>query len=222
MNANVANQNNDTQTSANPAHPSTGHDQPLAAGSQVKTGADSPPNPKASRAAAPARPKATGKPGVPPVRRPDTQPTLLPLSAITVDPALQVRELLQPETAASYAEDMAAGDQFPPAVVYKVDKEKHLLADGLHRYEAAKLLNRKMLLVEIRVGSREDALRYALSANATHGLPRTNADKHRAVKLALAAFAALSDRSIADLCKVSPTLVAGVRRQAWVRNECRH
>ena len=53
---------------------------------------------------------------------------------------------------------------------------------------------------------------FALSANATHGQPRTNADKRRSVELAFDEWPKLSDREIARICAVNPSLVADVRK----------
>jgi hypothetical protein len=50
--------------------------------------------------------------------------------------------------------------------------------------EAAKQIGQKQIKCEVREGCRADALRYALGANGTHGLRRTNADKANAVKMA--------------------------------------
>lgn len=80
-----------------------------------------------------------------------------------------------------------------PVVVYHVtekdeggnEQELYLLADGFHWHAAHIREGKKRIEVELREGTRSDALRYALSANATHGLPRTTADKERAIYLAL-------------------------------------
>ncbi len=66
---------------------------------------------------------------------------------------------------------------------------------------------------DLREGSRKDALLYAASANASHGLRRTNADKRRAVLLVLGACSKWSDRRIAEVCGVGNKFVGDVRRQ---------
>lgn len=77
------------------------------------------------------------------------------------------------------------------------------------------MAGRKQIPVEIRDGELRDAIRYALSANSSHGLRRSNADKRNAVLVALAdpEWAQLSDRQIADLCGVSQPFVGRIRKE---------
>ncbi len=60
-------------------------------------------------------------------------------------------------------------------------------------------------------GGRIDALKAALSANAAHDIRRGNADKRRAVEIALREFPKLSSRMIAELCGVSDPFVGKLR-----------
>jgi hypothetical protein len=67
---------------------------------------------------------------------------------------------------------------------------------------------------EIRRGSREDALWDAAGSNREHdvsGLRRTNADKRRAVRMALEARPKVSDNQIAKQVGVGNPLVARIR-----------
>jgi hypothetical protein len=59
------------------------------------------------------------------------------------------------------------------------------LADGFHRYHAAKKIGASAVDVEWRVGTLEQAKLYPASASATHGLRRTAADKRRAIEMVL-------------------------------------
>ena len=63
---------------------------------------------------------------------------------------------------------------------------------------------------------RIEALKFALSANATLGRRRTNEDKRRCAKIALEEFPKLSSRAIADLCGVSHTFIEQIRPLATV------
>jgi hypothetical protein len=126
----------------------------------------------------------------------------LPLDLIEVDRDLQARVRInedhidrQPD-AGRRARPAAGGG---PAVVFhetievppekeggKPKREDHYwLADGFQWLEAHKRLGKRGMVVQVREGSRLDALKYAVAANALHGLPRTTADKERAVRLCL-------------------------------------
>ncbi len=105
-----------------------------------------------------------------------------------------------------------AGRQISTVVVFDNDGD-FILADGFHREKAARKARFKSILSEIRVGSRQDALKFALKANHQHGLRRTNADKRKAVELALTEFGTLSDHLISDMCGVAQSFVSNQRHQ---------
>lgn len=134
------------------------------------------------------------------------------LSAIKLEPAIHCRDIVNKATVALYAERMKAKDAFPPLDVFKVDGD-HLLVDGCQRYYAATGIGLTALPVRLHQGTRQEAIRFALQANNTHGLPRTNKDKRRAVEMALHEFGADSDHLIADMVKVSHVFVGKVRHQ---------
>ena len=135
----------------------------------------------------------------------------LPLTQITVDGDTQPRAAIHDDTVTDYAEAMAAGKRFPPLVVFH-DGDRHWLADGFHRFHAAQKAKLKALPCDVREGSLEVARWYATGANATHGLHRTNADKRRAVTLALTLRPTASQQAIANHCGVHVDLVRDVRR----------
>ncbi|MDD3642958.1 MAG: hypothetical protein PHQ19_05810, partial [Candidatus Krumholzibacteria bacterium] len=58
-----------------------------------------------------------------------------------------------------------------------------------------------------------DALRHALGANAAHGHRRTNADKRRAVELALREFPKTPAIKIAEICGVSQPFVSAMKNE---------
>lgn len=137
----------------------------------------------------------------------------LPLDALRLDVAIQARERLDDDTISDYADAMIAGDRFP-AVVAFFDGTIYLVADGFHRVHAARRACVRALDVDVRDGTRRDALLYAASANQAHGLRRTNADKRRAVSTLLQddEWRQWSDREIARRCGVSHLFVADLRR----------
>jgi hypothetical protein len=105
------------------------------------------------------------------------------LSAIVVDPSIQQREGgTSAEQVAEYARAMRNGDEFPPPVVFSNDDAHYYLADGFHLLDANGLAQHgQEVCCEIHPGDREDALLFACGANADHGLPRTCADRKKAV-----------------------------------------
>ena len=92
--------------------------------------------------------------------------------------------------------------------------DEMILADGFHRVMAARQNGFKDILADVRPGGRADALRHALSANAAHGLRRTNQDKRHSVQLALQEWPKLSDRELAKICAVSDHFVGDVRKES--------
>lgn len=138
----------------------------------------------------------------------------VPLALIQDDPASQPRESLDDATVERYADAMAEGQNFPPVVLY-FDGTNYWLADGWHRREAARRLQRVSINAEVHPGTRRDAMLYAAGANATHGLPRSNEDKRRAVMMLLrdAEWSQWSDREIARRTQTSQPFVSGLRRE---------
>ncbi|HQU46134.1 MAG TPA: ParB/RepB/Spo0J family partition protein [Pirellulales bacterium] len=137
----------------------------------------------------------------------------LDIASVRLDGGTQVRVRLRKAVVQDYAERMAARDVFPPIVVV-YDGRDYWLADGFHRLHAA--LAREQTTIECRVfeGTLRDARLVALRANCEHGLRRTNADKRRAVAIALAdeEWSKKSNRWIAQVCGVSHHLVESIRR----------
>ena len=134
----------------------------------------------------------------------------LPLDAVRLDGGTQPRVRIDAATVREYAERMKAGDQFPPVQAY-FDGTDHWLSDGFHRVKAAQEAGLKAVQAEVWEGTRDDAFWMSLAANKDHGLRRTNEDKARAVKAALAAKSCLSDAVIAEHVGVSDRMVSKYR-----------
>lgn len=139
-------------------------------------------------------------------------PQHIPFTSILFDSATQVRAEIDSATVADYAEHMADGDKFPPADVFNAESGYHI-GDGWHRLLAAQKNGDVTFPCTVHPGGRSAAIKFALGANAKHGLKRTNADKRKAVTVALAEFPNLSDRQIAELCGVGHPFVGHVRSQ---------
>jgi hypothetical protein len=138
--------------------------------------------------------------------------TRLQLDEIRTDGGTQVRTATNMTVAESYRDLMADGATFPPIVVFW-DGADHWLADGYHRLIARRAANFDAIDADIREGTQRDAILYAVGANATHGIPRSNEDKRNAVRTLLKdpEWSQWSDREIARRCGVGPPLVASVR-----------
>jgi hypothetical protein len=134
------------------------------------------------------------------------KPTLLQLSQIVTTAGTQIRASIDDGSVGEYADAMNDGAVFPPVVVFH-DGSDYVLADGFHRVMAASRNGFKDIEADVRKGTKSDALKFALGANTTHGLKRTNADKRRSVDLALAEWPKLSAREIARICAVSDPFV---------------
>jgi hypothetical protein len=138
------------------------------------------------------------------------RPRIVMVEHIEYDSENQARERLDQETVAEYAQAMEDGADLPPIVCYH-DGSTYWLADGFHRYHAARKRGEKLLDAQVIKGSRDDARWHAAGANTAHGLKRSPADKRRAVRLALELRPNLSDRAIAEHCGVHHQMVATQR-----------
>lgn len=134
------------------------------------------------------------------------------LDQLRIDGETQARVKLDEDTVAEYAEAVTNGDAFPPLLAY-FDGTHYWLADGFTRYEAFKRARLAVAEVKVRNGSLDEARWYALSANKTHGLRRSAADKRNAIGLALMMRPEMSDRAIADHVGVDHKTVATVRKE---------
>ena len=141
---------------------------------------------------------------------------LIGLDLIRIDGDTQPRAAIQEPAVAEYAEEMKAEEKpaFPAVTVY-FDGREYWLADGFHRWHAARRNdpNGKILANVVR-GTCEEARWFACGANRMHGLRRTQSDKRRAILLALRnpRSKGLSDREIARHVGVSHETVAEVRK----------
>lgn len=139
--------------------------------------------------------------------------SLMDLNLIRTDGGTQSRESLHEETYMEYAEAMLAGATFPPVTVFH-DGANYWLADGFHRFFGAQHAGIDSIDAEIRQGTQADAQLFSYSANYSHGLRRSNADKRRAVTGALKhpVSSKWSDNQIAKHCGVGNKFVGDVRR----------
>jgi hypothetical protein len=138
----------------------------------------------------------------------------LAVDRIRTDGATQPRAAIHEPTVAEYAEAIEAGVVLPPVTVFN-DGGTYWLADGFHRVAATKRIGCLDIEVDLRVGTRRDAMLHSFGANATHGLRRTNDDKRRAIVAMLSDpdWAQWSNREIARVAAVSEFFVRKVRAE---------
>lgn len=139
----------------------------------------------------------------------------LRLDEINILAGTQSRAKTNDDTVEQYKEALEQGAEFPPVIVFGDGSTRGMwLADGFHRYHAHQAAGLLEIECDIRAGTLREAVLFSSGANGTHGLPRTNADKHSAVKMVLALKECedWSDRQIARHCKVSHNFVGDVRR----------
>jgi ParB-like nuclease family protein len=138
--------------------------------------------------------------------------TRVRLELVAFDAGTQVRAGIDEPTVALYAERMTVGDQFPPVVVFH-DGSSYYLADGFHRVMAAQRIQWREIDADVRPGTKEDALWFALAANRTNGKPMTVADKKHAIVQALRAWPEKSANAIAAQIGVSQDYVSQTRAE---------
>ena len=143
------------------------------------------------------------------------------IKRIAMNAGTQSREAINEEAVSDYFEVLEDEGDLPPVVVY-FDGLDYYLADGFHRILAYKRAEREYIDADVKGGTSRDAIKYALQANAEHGLRRTSADKRKAVNMALddAEWGKLTAREIDDRNGWPPgtaTSFVGFREKAPVR-----
>jgi hypothetical protein len=130
------------------------------------------------------------------------------LAAIQAGPETQARASIDMGAVEEYSDAMKAGEEFPDITVY-YDGTDYWLADGFHRVHAARHAGLNTINAMVHEGVARDALRWALSANARHGLKRTISDKLRCMELAFRdkEWQVYPSSELAKLCKLPVTFV---------------
>jgi ParB-like chromosome segregation protein Spo0J len=137
----------------------------------------------------------------------------LAVKDIIVDPAIQIRRSNHELTIRRYEESF---DQLPPVVVFRT-KEGLLLADGFHRVAAAQRLGRREIDAEIRTGSRENALEYAVVANTKNADPLTPEERDEGIRRLHQLHPRWPNQKIANAMSVSENTVRYVFNADRVR-----
>ncbi len=138
------------------------------------------------------------------------------IDLLRIDGGTQIRAALNLDAISDYTHRTVAGEVAPPVDVY-FDGSQYWLANGFHRYHAAKVLEQIDIRANVHVGTKDDAILFACGANADNGVPRTATDKRNAVESALRVYAGRgvrgSDEVIAKVCRVSDRFVRSLRQE---------
>lgn len=159
--------------------------------------------------------------------------TTLPIdiTQIVADPATQARADTDEETVLRYAASLLDGATFPPVVLFQDEEGALRLADGFHRVAARRYLLARVeaavggfvevgdervdvaqiealdlavVRAVVHQGDARDAFLFGATANDTHGLPASRADRRRAAVAMLTdpEWSSWSDREIARRCGI--------------------
>ncbi len=140
-------------------------------------------------------------------------------SDIIFDAGTQARVRTDIKTCQAYIESMKDGVEFPPLDVFNDGTSpKYILGDGFHRLQSHMSFRpNKPISCRVHFGTLEDAQWFAITANKTHGLRRTNEDKRKAVKMALlhqkCRDEQMSSRAIAEAVGVHHDMVDRIRSE---------
>jgi hypothetical protein len=140
----------------------------------------------------------------------------LQLATILTDQGTDVRYEINDTIVTEYGQ--ATHDEkvkFPPLEVFELPDGTKVLADGFHRYFGFERQGIKEYDCNVRKGTMEEALIFALGCNESHGYRRTNNDKRNAVEIAITKFPKLSDGKLAEMCKVSRQYVSQGGFREW-------
>jgi ParB-like chromosome segregation protein Spo0J len=132
------------------------------------------------------------------------------LDHIAFDAGTQIRAAIDQQVVTDYAESMTNGATFPPIVLFH-DGNQHYLADGFHRFMAAQRNQFRDIDADVRPGTKEDALWFALGANKTNGKRLTMADKRNAALVAIKTWPHRSGAQIAEQIGCSAQYVTQIK-----------
>lgn len=138
------------------------------------------------------------------------RPKHIAIDKIRLDGDTQVRAAINEATVDQYAHAIEVGDQLPPVVVFH-DGSDYWLADGFHRWHAHRKLDHDVIACQVISGSCADASWHAIGANRANGLQLSNADKRKAIGMALKLRPKATSREIARMVGCSHNTVESQR-----------
>ncbi|WP_432473698.1 hypothetical protein [Amphritea sp. HPY] len=133
----------------------------------------------------------------------DAETVLISLKELNVDPKFQMREKMDHENIALYAESL---EDLPPVRVFEVGN-RLILTDGFHRFFAHELAEAEDIKAKVVKGTEFEAMSYAMAANFAHlkgGSKPSSGDQRKAIETMCEL---LADKIGYDSKQVVPTLV---------------
>lgn len=143
----------------------------------------------------------------------------LKLSTILTDQGTDVRAQINDDIVTAYGTAANEKAKFPPLVVFELPDDTIVLADGFHRFYGFERQGIKEYDCDVRKGTKDDAILFALGCNETHGYRRTQADKRNAVEMAMTKWPKNSDGKIATICNVSRQYVSQGGFREWQKEQ---
>jgi hypothetical protein len=127
----------------------------------------------------------------------------------------KVRASIRKDVVEEYFDAYEAKVKMPEVVLFEIEKDHFLIADGMHRVSAMlefPEISKWAWTMDVRKGDYVECLRFALRANERHGLRRSNEDKRQAAVTALKEFPKVSNVQLAEIAVVSDGLIAELRK----------
>jgi hypothetical protein len=122
---------------------------------------------------------------------------IIAIADIRRDGGTQMRVELDDDHAETCADVLRGDGRYSDPIVVFYDGTNYWLGDGFHRVAGCERAGVPNITADVRSGTVDDAIWFALGANPHTGLRRTRADIQRAIERALTKFPAKSDREIA-------------------------
>ena len=141
----------------------------------------------------------------------------LPIESLISDEKYQFRETEDPGAIKDLSFAYKKGEVTAAIEVVATGDDQYIIVDGNHRYKGAKAAGLKYVnCIIVAHGSTHDAFKLSLGANYNNkALRRSYKDMRKAVHAAIYSkeFRDLSNRKIADICKVSSSLVDKIKKE---------
>lgn len=135
------------------------------------------------------------------------------ISKVDQNGTTNARFRLNADKIAEYSEVRKAKKHFPPVDLFTEDDELYWIGDGDHRIKGELESGGKTIDALVHKGGEEAARLFSVTSNHDHGLPRTAADKRKALEIvvALKRSQAWTDKRLADFCGVTERFARSVR-----------